>query len=114
MTFFVTDNCLDVLDRSCIDECPMDCIYEGDRKMYINPRECIDCGACEPVCPVSAILSDLHPSERDRVWSEDNAAFFATVLPGRDAALGSPGGAAALGRIGVDTPLASGSPAVPR
>jgi NAD-dependent dihydropyrimidine dehydrogenase PreA subunit len=106
MPFYITGNCLDVLDRTCIEECPVDCIYEGDRKLYINPRECIDCGACEPVCPVDAIASDVRMTAEDRPWSEDNAAFFTTVLPGRDAPLGSPGGASALGRVGADAPYA--------
>ena len=114
MPFFVAGNCLDVLDRSCIEECPVDCIYEGDRKMYINPRECIDCGACEPVCPVTAISSDFRLTDEERVWSEDNAAFFSIVPPGRDAPVGTPGGAASIGRVGVDTPLASSASATPR
>ncbi|MDQ4008453.1 MAG: 4Fe-4S binding protein, partial [Actinomycetota bacterium] len=52
MTYVIMDGCIDVTDRSCIEECPVDCIYEGSRKLYIQPGECIDCGACEPVCPV--------------------------------------------------------------
>jgi NAD-dependent dihydropyrimidine dehydrogenase PreA subunit len=109
MPFFVTGACLDVLDKSCIEECPVDCIYEGGRKMYINPRECIDCGACEAVCPVTAIASDLPLSEPNRPWRDDNAAFFESVLPGRSEPLGSPGGASDLGRIDADTPLAASS-----
>jgi NAD-dependent dihydropyrimidine dehydrogenase PreA subunit len=111
MPFFIAGDCLDVLDQSCVEECPVDCIYEGGRKMYINPRECIDCGACEPVCPVSAIASDLRITEVQRTWRDDNAAFFNEVLPGRDAPLGSPGGAAKIGPVGVDTPLAARTPA---
>jgi NAD-dependent dihydropyrimidine dehydrogenase PreA subunit len=107
MSFFVTGACLDVLDKSCIEECPVDCIYEGDRKMYIQPRECIDCGACEAVCPVTAIASDLQLSDEARPWRDDNAAFFDTVLPGRDEPLGSPGGAGDLGRVPADAPLAA-------
>ncbi|MEV6852091.1 ferredoxin [Actinoplanes sp. NPDC051411] len=109
MPFFVTGACLDVLDKSCIEECPVDCIYEGGRKMYINPRECIDCGACEAVCPVTAISSDLPLAESDRPWRDDNVAFFETVLPGRSEPLGSPGGASDLGRIDADAPLAASS-----
>ncbi|HKN96239.1 MAG TPA: ferredoxin [Pseudonocardiaceae bacterium] len=111
MPYFIAGDCLDVLDRSCVEECPVDCIYEGDRKLYINPRECIDCGACEPVCPVEAITSDLRINDEDVPWRDDNAAFFDDVLPGRDAPLGSPGGASGIGRVGVDTPLASRTPA---
>jgi NAD-dependent dihydropyrimidine dehydrogenase PreA subunit len=113
MPFFIADACLDVLDKSCTEECPVDCIYEGDRKMYINPRECIDCGACEPVCPVTAITSDLRISDAAKVWRDDNAAFFTEVLPDRSDVLGQPGGAAKIGRIGVDTPRAAVTPAVP-
>jgi NAD-dependent dihydropyrimidine dehydrogenase PreA subunit len=109
MTFFIGGACIDELDRSCVDECPVDCIYEGDRKLYINPRECIDCGACEAVCPVTAIASDLRIADEDIPWRDDNAAFFDQVLPGRDAPLGSPGGAADIGPLGVDTPLAAGA-----
>jgi NAD-dependent dihydropyrimidine dehydrogenase PreA subunit len=109
MAFFVTGACLDVLDKSCIEECPVDCIYEGGRKMYINPRECIDCGACEVVCPVTAISSDLQIKPDEGPWRDDNVAFFDTVLPGRSEPLGSPGGAADLGPIPADAPLAASS-----
>ena len=64
MPYFIAAPCIDVMDKSCIEECPVDCIYEGDRKLYINPRECIDCGACEPVCPETAIFTDIKaPAE---------------------------------------------------
>ena len=59
MTYVITDLCVDVKDLTCITECPVDCIYEGERMMYINPDECIDCGACEMVCPMNAIVSDF-------------------------------------------------------
>src|SRR5829696_7527101 len=49
VTYVITQACVDVLDKACIDECPVDCIYEGDRMLYIHPDECVDCGACEPV-----------------------------------------------------------------
>ena len=58
MPYVIAAACIDVMDRSCMQECPVDCIYEGERKLYINPVECIDCGACEPACPVSAITQD--------------------------------------------------------
>lgn len=112
MPFFVGEPCLDVLDQSCTEVCPVDCIYQGDRKMYINPHECIDCGACSPVCPVSAISADYVRDDQLLPWEKDNAAFFDELLPGRDVPLGSPGGAAALGRVGVDSPLVRNSPSV--
>jgi NAD-dependent dihydropyrimidine dehydrogenase PreA subunit len=113
MPFFIGADCLDVRDLSCVEECPVDCIYEGDRKTYINPHECIDCGACEPACPVSAIATDLKLTDDQRVWRDDNAAFFDAVLPGRDAPVGSPGGASGFGPVGVDTVLAAETPAKP-
>ena len=56
MTYVIAQPCVDVLDTACIEECPVDCIYEGERMLYIHPDECVDCGACEPVCPVEAIF----------------------------------------------------------
>jgi len=110
MTYVIGKECIDVQDHSCVDACPVDCIYEGERKNYINPTECIDCGACELVCPEVAIF----PGRRARgnaEWEQftvDSAAFFSTALPGHDAPLGDPGGAEALGPIGADTPLVTG------
>lgn len=103
MTYVIGESCVGEMDGSCVDVCPVDCIYEGDGKRYINPMECIDCGACLTVCPVAAITApqDGH----DPVWAQDNADFFESILPGRSEPLGSPGGASSLGKIGVDTPL---------
>jgi Ferredoxin len=111
MTYVVGPACVDVTDRACVDECPVDCIYIGRRAAYINPDECIDCGACEPVCPVEAILpaEDVDPADAEFVL--DNARFFTEPLPGRAVPLGSPGGAARVGELGVDTPLVAGLPA---
>src|SRR3989442_12902100 len=81
MTYVITDPCIDVLDKSCVEVCPVDCIHyeEGvDRKLFIDPDECIDCGACEPVCPVTAIFAedDVPPdqaanTEIDAPWFND-------------------------------------------
>ena len=105
MAYVVTAGCIDVKDRACMLECPVDCIYEGDRMMYIHPDECIDCGACEPVCPVEAIAQDRRVSDDNEPHVTDNRRFFVDILPGRDAPLGSPGGASKVGKIGVDTEL---------
>ena len=105
MPYVIASPCIDTMDRSCIEECPVDCIYEGERKLYINPRECIDCGACEPVCPVEAITQDRRVAEEDAAFVEDNLLFFTEVLEGRGEPLGTPGGAHKTGTIGVDTPM---------
>lgn len=102
MTYVIALPCVDVTDRACLDECPVDCIYEGDRMLYIHPDECVDCGACEPVCPVEAIYyEDDIPGE----WADYttiNADFFTE--------LGSPGGAAKTGVIGTDHPQIAALP----
>jgi NAD-dependent dihydropyrimidine dehydrogenase PreA subunit len=103
--YVITSGCVDVNDKSCVEECPVDCIYEGRRKSYINPRECIDCGACEPVCPVEAIFQDRRVPESDLAHIADNQAFFVDVLEGRDEPLGDPGGARKVGDLGTDTAL---------
>ncbi|HEY0485344.1 MAG TPA: ferredoxin [Mycobacteriales bacterium] len=108
MPYVIAEPCIDVTDRSCVEECPVDCIYEGERKLYINPRECIDCGACEPVCPVEAISQDRRVPDGQEDFVADNARFFAEPLPGRDAPLGAPGGAHKVGPVGADTELVSG------
>ena len=58
MTYIITEPCIDLKDKSCIDVCPVDCIHETDRMLVIDPEECIDCGACEPECPVEAIFPE--------------------------------------------------------
>jgi NAD-dependent dihydropyrimidine dehydrogenase PreA subunit len=109
MSFIIGAECIDVMDRSCIDVCPVDCIYDGARKLYINPNECIDCGACESVCPVSAITSTRVMTPEDQPHAEDNARFFTEPLPGRSEPLGDPGGASLLGPVRVDTPFVQGA-----
>ena len=110
MTYVIAEPCIDVLDRACVEECPVDCIYEGSRALYIQPDECVDCGACEPVCPVEAIFYEDDVPDHWSAYTGDNAAFFSAPLPGADNALGSPGGAAKLGRVGADTPFVSAHP----
>jgi NAD-dependent dihydropyrimidine dehydrogenase PreA subunit len=110
VAYVISAACIDVLDRACVDECPVDCIYEGARALYIHPDECVDCGACEPVCPVEAIYYEDDLPESLAPFRADNERFFAEPLPGRDAALDSPGGAARTGVVGVDTELVASYP----
>ena len=58
MAYVITEACIGTKDKACVDVCPVDCIYEGEDQLYIHPDECIDCGACEPECPVTAIFLD--------------------------------------------------------
>jgi ferredoxin len=72
MTYVIQEPCVGVKDTACVEVCPVDCIYETDPKestlnlpMFIHEDECIDCGACEPECPVDAIRVD---DEADEKW----------------------------------------------
>lgn len=110
MTYVIGAACVDVMDRSCVQECPVDCIYEGSRSLYINPQECVDCGACKSICRVEAIFYEADLPDDQWRHRADNAAFFSEILAGRQEPLGSPGGALPLGPVGVDTPLVSALP----
>jgi ferredoxin len=61
LTFVVTDACIRCKYMDCVEECPVDCFYEGENMLVINPDECVDCLVCEPRCPVSAIKPDTEP-----------------------------------------------------
>ncbi|WP_327722949.1 ferredoxin family protein (plasmid) [Streptomyces sp. NBC_00490] len=102
MTYVIAQPCVEVKDKACIDECPVDCIYEGPRMLYIHPDECVDCGACEPVCPVEAIFYEDDLPEQWSAFGPANAEVFETV--------GSPGGASAIGPLGSDHPVVQEAP----
>jgi ferredoxin len=75
MTYVIGEPCIDVKDRSCVDVCPVDCIHEVGRMLVIDPEECIDCGACEPECPVEAIYpEDALPPKWEK-FTAINAAW---------------------------------------
>ena len=69
MTYVIGEACIGTMDKSCIDVCPVDCIYEVEKMLVIAPDECIDCAACEPACPVEAITpaEGVAPGEREFV-----------------------------------------------
>lgn len=58
MTYVVTEKCIRCKYTDCVEVCPVDCFYEGENTLVINPDECIDCGVCEPECPIEAIKPD--------------------------------------------------------
>ena len=68
MTYLVNDNCIKCKHMDCVEVCPVDCFYEGENMLVIHPDECIDCGVCEPECPVDAIVQ----GEEDNPWYELN------------------------------------------
>jgi ferredoxin len=79
VTYIVNDNCIKCKYMDCIEVCPVDCFYEGANMLVINPDECIDCGVCEPECPIEAILPDTAGDDMDR-WVEINRKY-AEVWP---------------------------------
>lgn len=84
MTYVITNPCVGVKDGSCVDVCPVDCIhpapgaaeFEAASQLYINPDECIDCGACEPACPVSAIFEESAVPAEWEHFTKINADYF--------------------------------------
>ena len=71
MTYIVNDKCIKCKFTDCVEVCPVDCFYEGENMLVINPDECIDCGVCEPECPAEAILPDSESSAEK--WVDLNA-----------------------------------------
>src|SRR5210317_2226146 len=66
MTYIVKDECIKCKLTDCVEVCPVDCFYEGENMLVINPDECIDCGVCEPECPINAIVADTACNEKDK------------------------------------------------
>ncbi len=81
MPYVITEACIGTKDRGCVDVCPVDCIYEGETQLYIHPDECIDCGACEPECPVNAIFPEEDVPEGMRSFIAINREIFDSDTP---------------------------------
>ena len=75
MTYIIAEPCIDIKDKSCVDVCPVDCIHEFGRMLVIDPEECIDCGACEPECPVEAIFPEDALPDKWEPFVKINYAF---------------------------------------
>ena len=75
MPYVVTESCIKCKYMDCCEVCPVDCFYEGENMLVINPDECIDCGVCEPECPAEAIIPDSDAAAEQ--WSPLNEEFSA-------------------------------------
>ena len=73
MTYVVNESCIRCKTMDCVEVCPVDCFYEGENMLVIHPDECIDCGVCEPECPVDAIEPDTEPGLEK--WLSLNAEY---------------------------------------
>lgn len=76
MPYVIAEPCVGVKDKSCVAVCPVDCIHEGEEMLYIDPNECIDCGLCEPECPVDAIFMEDELPDQWKDYAQKNAEFF--------------------------------------
>ena len=80
MTFVITQPCIDTMDQSCVEVCPVDCIHfeqdTADRMLYIDPDACIDCGACQPACPVQAIFPGAEVPDEMAAYTDINALWY--------------------------------------
>ncbi len=88
MAYVITSPCIDVQDQSCVEVCPVDCIHfdEGeDRMLFNNPDECIDCGACEPACPVTAIFAEDDVPADQAVFKGINSGWYSNKAAARAA-----------------------------
>ena len=73
MTYVVDENCINCKHMDCVEVCPVDCFYEGENFLVIHPDECIDCGVCEPECPIEAIVPDTEPDQDE--WLQINTKY---------------------------------------
>jgi len=73
MTYIVNEDCIKCKHMDCVEVCPVDCFYVGANMLVIHPDECIDCGVCEPECPVDAIKPDTEPGAEE--WVEFNREY---------------------------------------
>jgi ferredoxin len=78
MTYVITEPCIGTKDASCVEACPVDCIHstDADPQYFIDPDTCIDCGACEPVCPVNAIYAESDVPPEYTQYIQINADYF--------------------------------------
>jgi ferredoxin len=81
MPYVITEACISVKDKACVDVCPVDCIYEGKDQLFIHPDECIDCGACEPECPVTAIFPEEDVPANQTQFIQLNRDVFKGAAP---------------------------------
>jgi len=110
MAYVIASGCIDIKDRACVKCCPVDCIYEGGRTLYIHPDECISCGICVSVCPTEAIHAEHELPESETIFAAVNREFFSPAISG----IGSPGGADFVGPVACDHPVVSAYPAAIR
>ena len=81
MAYLVTDNCIKCKHMDCVEVCPVDCFFEGENMLVIDPEICIDCGVCVPECPIDAISADYDLGPEDREHWEDINRKYSAIWP---------------------------------
>ena len=90
MTYIVKEECIKCKLLDCVEVCPVDCFYEGKNMLVIKPDECIDCGVCEPECPIDAIKPDTEPglekwleinTKYSEIWPNINKKIILLLMP---------------------------------
>ena len=81
MTYVVNESCIKCKYMDCVEVCPVDCFYEGENMLVIHPDECIDCGACEPECPVTAIFPEEDVPGNMKQFVQINRDVFKSENP---------------------------------
>jgi ferredoxin len=108
VTFVITQPCIDTMDKACVEVCPVDCIHfeEGsDKMLFIDPAECIDCGACQPACPVSAIFPEDDVPGDQAAFTDINSLWFSDPVAARAQVGGGAAPAAETETLTADAPL---------
>ena len=114
MPYIVCEPCVNVKDKACVEVCPVDCFYEDEKMLYIHPDECIDCGACEPECPVSAIFpeEDVPPQWKEYIALNKDI-FQGPNPPGKPTLFVISKGLACQAGFSIKSPLRARIPRIP-
>ena len=88
MTYIVKDECIKCKLTDCVEVCPVDCFYEGENMLVINPDECIDCGVCEPECPIDAITTEDEASDLMKDVNKEYSNIWPNITENKESPFG--------------------------
>ena len=88
MTYIVKDECIKCKLTDCVEVCPVDCFYEGENFLVINPDECIDCGVCEPECPIEAITTEEEASDLMKDVNKEYSNIWPNITENKESPFG--------------------------
>ena len=88
MTYVVNEKCIKCKLMDCVNVCPVDCFYEGENMLVINPEECIDCGVCEPECPIEAITTEDVASQLMKDVNKEYSNIWPNITENKESPFG--------------------------